>query len=73
MEDSPKSKSFRPHSFPNRCGKSEQFDITLQHIETNNYDNSVYLIDKYKPFTQIICSNFTVTCFGPKGHHQAKS
>jgi hypothetical protein len=43
MADSPKSKSFCPHSFPNRCGKSEQFDITPQHIETNNYDNSVYL------------------------------
>jgi len=52
MADSPKSKSFSPHSFPNRCGKSEYFDITLKNIETNNYDKSVYLINKYKPFTQ---------------------
>ena len=73
MGDSPKSKSFHPHSFPNICGKAKQIDITLEHIETNNYDNSVYLINKYKPFIQLICSNFTVTCFGPKGHHHCKN
>lgn len=73
MADSPKSKSFCLHSFPNRCGKTEHFDITLQHIETNNYGNTVYLFNKYIPFTQLICSNFTITCFGSKGHHQAKT
>lgn len=44
MADIPKAKSFCSHSFSNRCHKSEQFDIILQHIETNNYNNSMYLL-----------------------------
>jgi hypothetical protein len=30
-------------AFPNDCGKSEQFEVILQHTETDNSNNSVYL------------------------------